>query len=125
MKADSQFPDIIANLPQAEIPIQGLTAYLIQGSNQQVVFMAFENAVAVSEHTHEAQWGIVIDGEIELTIDGNKMTYKKGDTYFIPKNITHSANIKAGYKDLTIFNQKDRYKAKNEKEHTRIGNVDT
>jgi len=74
--------------------------------------MSFENAVTVPEHTHEAQWGIVLDGEIELTINGDKTRLKKGDTYFIPKDIPHSAHIKAGYKDLTIFNQKDRYKTK-------------
>lgn len=112
MKADSQFPDIITNLPQAEIPIQGLKAYLLQGINQQVLFMSFENDVTVPEHTHEAQWGVVLEGEIELTINGVKMIYKKGDTYFIPKNILHSANVKAGYRDLTLFNQKDRYKTK-------------
>lgn len=112
MKAGSQFPDIIMGLPQAEIPIQGLKAYLLQSTDQQVVFMNFENDVSVPEHTHEAQWGVVLDGEIELTINDLKTTFKKGDTYFIPKNIPHSANIKAGYKDLTLFNQKDRYKIK-------------
>ncbi len=114
MKVNSQFPNIITDLPQAEIPIQGLKAYLIQGINQQVVFMTFENEITVPEHTHEAQWGVVLDGEIELTINGVRMIYKKGDTYFIPKNIPHSANVKAGYRDLTLFNQKDRYKTKSE-----------
>ena len=114
MKVNSQFPSMITDLPQAEIPIQGLKAYLIQGINQQVVFMTFENEITVPEHTHEAQWGVVLDGEIELTINGVRMIYKKGDTYFIPKNIPHSANVKAGYRDLTLFNQKDRYKTKSE-----------
>jgi len=114
MKVDSQFPNIITDLPQTEIPIQGLKAYLLQGINQQVVFMSFENYVRVPEHTHEAQWGVVLEGEIELTINGVRTIYKKGETYFIPKNIPHSANIRAGYKDMTLFNQKDRYKAKHE-----------
>ncbi len=115
MKDNSQFPNLITDLPQADIPIQGLKAYLLQGINHQAVFMSFENDVAVPEHKHEAQWGVVLAGEIELTLNGVKTIYKKGDTYFIPKNIPHSANIKAGYKDLTIFNQKDRYKTRKEK----------
>lgn len=106
------FPDIIIGLPQAGIPIQGLHAYLLQGSNHQVIFMSFESDVEVPEHSHEAQWGVVLDGEIELTINGNMQTYTKGDTYFIPKDVPHSARIGAGYKDLTLFNQKDRYKPK-------------
>ncbi|GEM_PF-4548806 len=74
--------------------------------------MNFEKDVEIPEHSHEAQWGVILDGEIELTIDGKKYIFKKGDTYFIPKGVKHSAKIKKGYKDLTLFNQKDRYKAK-------------
>ncbi|MHC4624838.1 MAG: cupin domain-containing protein [Planctomycetota bacterium] len=106
------FPEIITNLPEADIPIDGLRSCLFQGRNQQIVFMSFENDVEVPEHSHEAQWGVVLDGQSELTIDGKKNTFKKGDTYYIPAGLTHGARIKAGYKDLTFFNQKDRYKPK-------------
>ena len=106
------FPEIITSLPEADIPIQGLHSYLFQGENQQIVFMSFEKDAEIPEHSHEAQWGVVLDGEIELTIDGKKYTFIKGDTYFIPKDVKHSARIKRGYKDLTLFNQKDRYKVR-------------
>jgi len=106
------WPEIITNLPEAEIPIEGLRSHLLQGQNQQIVFMSFEKDVEVPEHCHEAQWGVVLDGETELTIDDRKHRLDKGDTYFIPKDVQHSAKIKKGYKDLTLFNQKDRYKAK-------------
>jgi hypothetical protein len=112
MQDEALFPNIITCLPQTDIPIEGLTSYLLQCINHQVIFMNFEKDVEVPEHSHEAQWGIVIDGVIELTINDNKRIYRKGDTYFIPKNIPHSARIKAGYKDLTLFNQRDRYKSK-------------
>jgi len=100
------------NLARSRYPYPGSTFPSFQGENQQFVFMSFENDVEVPEHSHEAQWGVVLDGEIELTIDGKKYTFTKGDTYFIPKDVKHSAKIKKGYKDLTLFNQKDRYKAK-------------
>jgi len=106
------FPEIIASLPEADIPIEGLRAHLLQGENQQIIFMTFENDVEIPVHSHEAQWGIILDGALELIIDGVKNTYSKGDSYFIPKGVEHSARIKEGYKDLTLFNQKDRYKTK-------------
>jgi len=115
MKADSQFPNIITDLPQAEIPIEGLKAYLVQGCEQQVVFMSFENHVEVPEHAHAAQWGVVLEGEIELTINDKKQVFKKGEMYFVPKDVRHSAKIIAGYRDITLFNQRDRYKAKTTK----------
>ena len=105
------FPEIITNLPEADIPIEGLHSYLLQGENQQVVFMSFDDDVEVPEHSHAAQWGVVLDGETELTIGGMKQTLSKGDTYFIPKDVIHSAKIKKGYRDLTLFDQKERYKA--------------
>lgn len=110
MQTETLFPNVITELPQAEIPIQGLNSYLLQCTDHQVIFMSFEKDVKVPEHSHESQWGVVLDGVIELTINGERQIYKKGDTYFIPENISHSAKIKAGYKDLTLFNQKDRYK---------------
>lgn len=112
MSKEKFFPEIITNLPEADIPIKGVHSYLSQSENQQFVFMSFENDVEVPEHSHEAQWGVVLDSEIELTIDGKKCTFKRGDTYFIPKDVRHSARIKKGYKDLTLFDQKDRYKLK-------------
>ena len=112
MPKDNFFPEIITNLPEADIPIEGLCSYLFQGESQQFVFMSFEKDVEVPEHSHAAQWGVVLDGEIELTMEGKKYVLTKGDTYFIPNDAKHSARVKRGYKDLTLFNQKDRYKAK-------------
>jgi quercetin dioxygenase-like cupin family protein len=110
--ADVFFPEIIVKLPKADIPINGLSSYLLQGKEQQLLFMEFENNVVVPDHSHESQWGVVLSGEIELTIEGRKNIFKKGDTYFIPAGAKHSAKIKAGYKDITLFNQKDRYQEK-------------
>lgn len=106
------FPDIITNLPESDIPIDGLKSYHFQGENQQIIFMSFEKDAEVPEHSHEAQWGVVLDGKIEITIGGETSILRKGDTYFIPKGVKHSAHVKKGYKDITLFNQKDRYKIK-------------
>ncbi|UCE38309.1 MAG: cupin domain-containing protein [Thermoplasmata archaeon] len=112
MSKENFFPEIITSLPEADIPIEGLRAHLFQGGNRQILFMSFENDIEIPVHSHEAQWGVILDGELELNINGVKNNYSKGDTYFIPKGVKHSAKIKKGYKDLTLFNQKDRYKSK-------------
>lgn len=106
------FPEPILNLPKADIPIKGIKANLSQGSDHQIIFMEFSEDVDLPEHSHESQWGIVLEGKIELVIDGEKSTYTKGDRYFIPKDIKHSGKIFAGYADMTYFNQKDRYGTK-------------
>lgn len=106
------FPEPIRNLPQADIPFEGITAYLSQADNHQILFMEFDKDVEVPEHSHEAQWGVVLAGKIDLTIDGIKKTYSKGDTVYIPKGVKHSARAYAGYADVSFFNQKERYKRK-------------
>jgi len=106
------FPDPIRNLPQADIPLDGIKAYLSQAENHQILFMEFSEDVEVPEHSHEAQWGVALAGKVDLTIDGIKHTYSKGDSVFIPKGAKHSAKIYAGYADVSFFNEKDRWKAK-------------
>jgi quercetin dioxygenase-like cupin family protein len=112
MLMPNTFPLPITNLPEADIPLKGVRAYLSQAKSHQIILMEFAEDAEVPEHFHESQWGIVLEGQIELTIDGEKRVYSKGDRYFIPKGITHSAKIFAGYTDITYFNQADRYKAK-------------
>lgn len=107
---NSIFPEIINHHPQADIPVKGLQSRLIQAGDQQFIFMEFDEDFEISDHSHEAQWGVVLAGEMEITIAGETKTLTKGDSYFIPKDVVHSARIKKGYKDMTLFNQKDRYK---------------
>jgi glyoxylate utilization-related uncharacterized protein len=106
------FPQPITNLPEADIPLGGLKAYICQVENHQILFMQFSEDAEVPEHSHESQWGVVLEGKLDLTIDGVERTYSKGDRVFIPKGAKHSAKICAGYADISFFNEKNRYKAK-------------
>ncbi|MBW8010224.1 MAG: cupin domain-containing protein [Chloroflexi bacterium] len=104
------FPEPIRNLPLADILIAGLKAYLSQADGHQIIFMEFSEPVEVPAHSHASQWGVVIEGKVELTIDGVERVYTKGEHYYIPEGVMHSAKIFPGYADVTFFNQPDRYK---------------
>lgn len=108
----SVFPEAILNLPEADIPLEGCYAYLAQGDNHQILFMKFDRDVELSEHSHKAQWGIVLEGKITLVINDVEKTYSKGDRYYIPADIKHWGKIYAGYADITFFDEKNRYKLK-------------
>jgi quercetin dioxygenase-like cupin family protein len=71
--------------------------------------MTFENDVDIPEHSHAAQVGFVLEGKIELIINGEKKIYFKGDRYYIPDGIKHSGKIYSGYSDITFFNEPKRY----------------
>ena len=108
----SIFPNPIKNLPEADIPIDGISAFLSQSETHQIIFMEFDKDVDLPEHSHAAQAGFVIEGEIELTINGECKTYRKGDRYFIPEGVAHSGKIFAGYADITFFDAPNRYSQK-------------
>ena len=104
------FPNFIKKLPKAEIPIDGCTAYLFQGQNQQIILMEFEELTIVPEHSHESQWEIVLDGSVDVWIENNKHHYQRGDRFYIESNVKHRAKVYPGYKAIACFNQPDRYK---------------
>jgi len=106
------FPNPIVNLPEADIPLEGAKAYLLQGENAQIIFMEFEKDAEVPEHHHESQWEIVLEGKVDYYENNVKQTYKKGDRFYIPKGTKHSAKVYTGYASIVFFNQKDRYRRK-------------
>ena len=103
------FPEPIQSLPQADIPLNGLTAFLSQSDDHQILFMQFKAEVDLPEHVHAEQVGFVLEGKIDLVIDGKQHTFTKGDRYYIPAGVKHSGKIHAGYADITFFNEPNRY----------------
>jgi quercetin dioxygenase-like cupin family protein len=107
------FPEFITDLPEADIQYKGVRAWISQGDNHQVVFFDIAAGGKVTEHHHETpQWGVVIEGELELTIDGKTRVYRKGDEYQIPARAKHSAKFRSRCRVIDFFCEKDRYKPK-------------
>jgi quercetin dioxygenase-like cupin family protein len=106
------FPEPIQNLPEADIPLSGIQAYLSQSNDHQIIFMQFSQAVDLPEHSHAAQVGFVLEGRIDLLIAGESRSYFKGNRFLIPAGVLHSGKIHAGYADITFFDEPGRYQAK-------------
>jgi len=106
------FPEPIRKLPEADIPLKGIRAYLSQSDKHQILFMQFEEDTDLPEHSHAAQVGIVLEGKIDLVIDGKEHTFTKGDRYYIPDGVKHSGKIYSGYADITFFDEPNRYSPK-------------
>lgn len=106
------YPEMIHSLPEIDIPIDGIQGWLLQSKNKQVVFFEIEPVGKMPEHSHCSQWGIVVDGEMELTISGQSKIYRKGDSYFIPAGVVHSANFLTKVMVIDVFDDPARYKTK-------------
>lgn len=103
------YPEMIRQLPEADIPFEGVKGYLMQGENQQVVYFEIEPIGEVAEHKHGAQWGVVFEGEMSLTIGGETKTYRSGDRYYVPSGVLHSAVFTKKTYLMDVFADKNRY----------------
>lgn len=106
------YPELIRNLPEIDVPFEGIRGWLLNGENNQAVFFDIEPVGAVPAHKHCAQWGIMLEGEMELTIGGETKVYRKGDWYYIPEGVEHSAKFNSRVNVIDVFDSADRWKAK-------------
>ena len=109
---DEFYPAEINELPEIEVPFSGVRGHLLQGPDQQLVFFDIEPIGEVTAHRHGAQWGVVLEGEMELTVGDETRTYRKGDTYYIPAGAVHSARFLSRTRVLDFFAEPQRYKTK-------------
>ncbi len=106
------YPDMIRGLPEVELPFEGVRGWLLQGGKQQICFFDIQAVGEVPPHSHCAQWGIMLEGEMSLTIGDETRKMRKGDWYFIPEGVVHSAKFHSRVNVIDMFDAPDRYQVK-------------
>jgi quercetin dioxygenase-like cupin family protein len=107
------YPEVITCLPEADVQFEGVKAWILQSDARQLVFFAFKAGAKVPEHSHSyPQWGMVIDGKMELTINETPRICEKGDEYLIPAGAKHFARFPRRTRVMDFFSEKNRYKPK-------------
>ncbi len=99
------FADWMKQLTTVEV-WQGLNANVITGKFGQVGFFHASQEILVPEHSHAGQWGVVIEGTVELTIGGVLHILKTGEHYNIPAGVPHSAKVLAGSSFIDVWEGK-------------------
>ena len=109
-----ELPDIITRLPEAKLPFASteVQTSVLQSAQGQLVFFQIFKDLEVPAHSHKGQWGTVLEGEVELTIDGETRTYGPGSSYYIAPGVVHSAKAPAGSKVIDFFEEADHYELK-------------
>ncbi|MTI45229.1 Cupin domain-containing protein [Roseibium hamelinense] len=107
-------PDFIKSFPALDIPFpdEVVKSYAIRSDHGLVVFFDFIRDMELPPHSHLAQWGTVLSGEIEFTIEGETRVLGPGSIYSIPAGAQHGAVIKAGTRVIDVFEEPDRYPIK-------------
>ena len=109
---DDAYPDFITALPEAETPFPGVRGWISQAPDHQVLFVDIAPIGEVAPHSHGEQWGIVVEGEMELTIGDETRVYRPGDSYHIPPGVVHSASFATHFRAIDVFAEPDRYTPK-------------
>ncbi|MFP4362400.1 MAG: cupin domain-containing protein [Spirochaetia bacterium] len=61
------------------------------GKNMNVIHWDMDDKSEVKTHTHpQEQFGFIIKGQLDLTIEGKATSLTAGDGYFIPEGAEHS-----------------------------------
>ena len=109
----SSYPDVmLKQLPEAKVAFEGARGWIMESNNTQLVFFEFEEGMNLPGHNHTyAQWGVVIEGEMDLLLDGKPKRCKTGDEYVIPPGVMHGAKFFKRTRVMDFFSEK-RYKPK-------------
>lgn len=107
-----QWPDFITSLPEADLPVEGLRGWLINGPTSQMLFLEAVEETPVPMHTHGDQWGMVIEGSMEFTSNGETRTVTRGESYVVPAGVEHGALLHKGFRAIDVFDDPNRYKVK-------------
>jgi quercetin dioxygenase-like cupin family protein len=103
------FAPFIRGLPMVDSPLASLRGWMLGNEGGLAMFYEIPDGVEVPEHAHGAQWGVVLEGSVEFTIGGETKTYRRGETYYVPDSVAHSAVISPGYVGIDVFADADRY----------------
>ena len=106
------FAEFIRAFPMVDSPLASLRGWMLQTDQALAMFYEIPDGVDLPEHAHDAQWGVVLAGAIDFTIGGVTRTYRKGDTYYVPDGVAHSAVIHPGFVGIDVFADADRYAAR-------------
>lgn len=91
------------DIPSKEL-IPGYHVRFIHTDNNTYAYWDIEKDAVLPQHTHpHEQVANMIEGEFELTVDGETRRVKPGDVAVIPGNIPHSGVAITPCKILDVF----------------------
>ncbi|MCJ8312671.1 MAG: cupin domain-containing protein [Pseudomonadales bacterium] len=88
----SFYPEKIRSLPIQKGKVDTSSKFILEANNCKVLFASYEPGTRIAPHKHDDAdiHGVVIKGEIILTINGKTNKHVAGDWYHIPPGAKHA-----------------------------------
>ena len=94
----------LSDIPEKEI-FEGLRARFIHTENVTIGHVSIDMGATLPEHSHiHEQITYIVDGELEMIINGQTTILQAGMSAIIPSNIKHSAKAITNCKVIDTFN---------------------
>ncbi|MEH6564486.1 MAG: cupin domain-containing protein [Halopseudomonas sp.] len=86
-----KYPDKIRSLPLYDGRFE---AYKLAAEGADVLFASYPAGTRIAAHTHETDnYGVIIRGELILTMNGQVERFGVGDWYHVPAGVEHAADF--------------------------------
>lgn len=97
----THFPKLIRSLPKFEGPFD---AFKLAAENCDVLFASYPAGTTIPPHSHETEnVGLITQGELILTLDGNETHYGPGQWYHVPANVIHAAQFEKETSEIEFW----------------------
>jgi len=96
-----EFPEKFKSLP----PFQGrFEANKLKAENCEIYFATYPSGAVIEPHQHKTDnWGVITDGELLLTMNGEESRYGPGEWYHVPANIEHAARFTKDTREVEFW----------------------
>ncbi len=98
------FPASIRALPKSNLA--GADVFVHDNGRTQVLFIEVPSdraEVVVPTHTHDVEWGFVVEGAIDMTLGDTVERHAAGSTHWIPAQLPHSFRFHPGTASVHYF----------------------
>ncbi len=101
-----KYPDRIRALPGFD---GRFDAHKLAADGADVLFASYPSGTSIPAHTHDTDnYGVIIRGELILTIRGCVERYGVGDWYHVPAGVEHAADFEHDSDEIEFwFEQTD------------------
>ncbi len=95
------YPEKIKQLPLYD---GRFDAYKLEAKDCEVLFASYPAGTEIPPHTHDTEnHGVIIKGELILTINGKTQRVGVGQWYNVPVNIEHSARFEVETDEIEFW----------------------
>ncbi len=95
------FPEQIQALPAFNGPFD---AFKLAAEGCDVLLASYPPGTTIPPHTHDTDnVGVITQGELILTLDGEETRYGPGDWYHVPAQVSHAARFEAATSEIEFW----------------------